>query len=78
MPTIDAAFDVHRDPAETLANDVARELGDPAWLFVERKGPSVAFHVRQAEDVAAARAAVVAPSPTSATTSSGLAGDVDT
>ena len=33
--------------------------GQPAWLFVERKGPSVAFHVRQADDVAAARAAVV-------------------
>jgi trehalose-phosphatase len=27
-------------------------------LFVERKGPSVAFHVRQAEDRVAARAAV--------------------
>ena len=32
----------------------------PAWLFVERKGPSVAFHVRQAEDRVAARAAVEA------------------
>jgi trehalose-phosphatase len=29
-------------------------------LFVERKGPSVAFHVRQADDRAAARAAVEA------------------
>ena len=38
---------------------VASELGSPSWLFVERKGPSVAFHVRQADDVAAARAAVV-------------------
>ena len=36
------------------------ELGSPPWLFVERKGPSVAFHVRQADDVVAARAAVVA------------------
>ena len=35
-------------------------LGRPAWLFVERKGPSVAFHVRQADDRAAARAAVEA------------------
>ena len=35
-------------------------LGRPAWLFVERKGPSVAFHVRQAEDRVAARAAVEA------------------
>jgi trehalose-phosphatase len=55
----DPAFDVHRDPAEVLATGVAAELGDPAWLFVERKGPSVAFHVRQADDVPAARAAVV-------------------
>ena len=55
----DAAFDVHRDPAEILASGVAAELGAPPWLFVERKGPSVAFHVRQADDVAVARAAVV-------------------
>lgn len=55
----DAAFDVHRDPAERLATGVAEALGAPPWLFVERKGPSVAFHVRQAEDVAAARAAVL-------------------
>lgn len=57
--TTDPAFDVHRDPAEVLARGVAAELGDPAWLFIERKGPSVAFHVRQADDVPAARAAVV-------------------
>ena len=55
----DPAFDVHRDPAEALASGVAAELGSPPWLFVERKGPSVAFHVRQADDVPAARAAVV-------------------
>lgn len=58
--TTDESFDVHRDPAETLAAGVAAELGAPRWLFVERKGPSVAFHVRQADDVAAARATVVA------------------
>jgi trehalose 6-phosphate phosphatase len=57
--TTDPAFDVHRDPAEALAMGVADELGEPPWLFVERKGPSVAFHVRQADDVPAARAAVV-------------------
>ena len=57
--TTDPAFDKHRDPAETLATGVASELGAPPWLFVERKGPSVAFHVRQADDVPAARAAVV-------------------
>jgi trehalose 6-phosphate phosphatase len=55
----DPTYDVHRDPAETLADGVAAELGTPPWLFVERKGPSVAFHVRQADDVPAARAAVV-------------------
>jgi trehalose 6-phosphate phosphatase len=60
IPMTDPAYDVHRDSAEILASGVASELGDPGWLFVERKGPSVAFHVRQADDVAAARAAVVA------------------
>jgi trehalose-phosphatase len=47
-------------PAEILATRVPEALGWPAWLFVERKGPSVAFHVRQADDRAAARAAVEA------------------
>ena len=55
----DPAFDAHRHPAAILAAGVVAELGSPPWLFVERKGPSVAFHVRQAEDVATARAAVV-------------------
>jgi trehalose 6-phosphate phosphatase len=53
-------FDHHLDPAERLASGVADALGHPPWLFVERKGPSVAFHVRQAGDVPAARAAVLA------------------
>jgi trehalose-phosphatase len=47
-------------PAEVLAARVPEVLGNPAWLFVERKGPSVAFHVRQAEDRMTARAAVEA------------------
>lgn len=51
-------FEAHADPAESLAAGVADALGHPRWLFVERKGPSVAFHVRQADDIAAARAAV--------------------
>lgn len=55
----DPAYDAHRHPAAILAAGVAEELGSPSWLFVERKGPSVAFHVRQADDVAAARTAVV-------------------
>lgn len=56
---VDPGFDAHLDPAERLAAGVAADLGDPSWLFVERKGPSVAFHVRQATDVDAARAEVV-------------------
>jgi trehalose 6-phosphate phosphatase len=50
--------DASIEPAEALARRVPEVLGRPAWLFVERKGPSVAFHVRQAEDRMAARAAV--------------------
>jgi trehalose 6-phosphate phosphatase len=57
--TTEPGFEDHADPAETLAAGVAAALGHPPWLFVERKGPSVAFHVRQAPDVPAARAAVV-------------------
>lgn len=57
---IEPGFETHGDPAERLAVGVADELGRPAWLFVERKGPSVAFHVRQADDIATARAAVLA------------------
>lgn len=48
------------EPAERLGTRVPELLGWPSWLFVERKGPSVAFHVRQAEDRVAARAAVEA------------------
>jgi trehalose 6-phosphate phosphatase len=58
--TTEPGFEAHADPAETLASGVAAELGHPDWLFVERKGPSVAFHVRKARDVVAARAAVLA------------------
>lgn len=46
--------------AEHFADRVPELLGRPPWLFVERKGPSVAFHVRQAEDRVAARHAVTA------------------
>jgi trehalose 6-phosphate phosphatase len=48
------------EPAEILATRVPEILGHPTWLYVERKGPSVAFHVRQADDRVAARAAVEA------------------
>jgi trehalose 6-phosphate phosphatase len=42
--------------AERLAAGLAREVGSPDWLFVEPKGPAVAFHWRQAPDRDAARA----------------------
>ena len=55
---VEPGFEAHGVTAEALASGVAEELRRPAWLFVERKGASVAFHVRQADDIPAARAAV--------------------
>ncbi len=43
-----------------LGAELHARLGRPPWLFVEDKGPSVAFHYRQAPDPAAARAALLA------------------
>jgi trehalose-phosphatase len=60
VTTFRAGHESSFEPAERLAQRVPAVLDHPAWLFVERKGPSVAFHVRQADDRAAARAAVVA------------------
>ncbi|MEX2011951.1 MAG: trehalose-phosphatase [Chloroflexota bacterium] len=47
------------EPATALGDAVAALLGPPDWLFVERKGPSVAFHFRAAADIDAARLAVI-------------------
>ncbi|HEV8488620.1 MAG TPA: trehalose-phosphatase [Candidatus Limnocylindrales bacterium] len=47
------------EPATALGDAVAANLGHPDWLFVERKGPSVAFHFRQAADPDAARLAIL-------------------
>jgi trehalose-phosphatase len=58
--TIQPGHEAALEPAERLATRVPEILGRPSWLFVERKGPSVAFHVRQADDRMAARAAVEA------------------
>jgi trehalose 6-phosphate phosphatase len=58
--TFEAGYERSLEPAERLAARVPELLGRPPWLFVERKGPSVAFHVRQAEDRVVARAAVQA------------------
>ncbi len=60
VTTFRAGHDASYEPAAVLAARVPEVLGRPAWLFVERKGPSVAFHVRQADDRVAARAAVEA------------------
>jgi trehalose 6-phosphate phosphatase len=60
LTTFRAGHEASHEPAALLAERVPKVLGRPPWLFVERKGPSVAFHVRQAEDRVAARAAVEA------------------
>ena len=50
----------HHAVARRLAADVGRLLGDAAWLYVEPKGSSVAFHFRAADDLVAARARILA------------------
>ncbi len=54
----EAGFDGHVPAAEALAAGVGGRLGYPTWLYVESKGPSVAFHFRGAADRDAARDAV--------------------
>ena len=60
VTTVRAGHAASEETAAALATRVPELLGHPAWLFVERKGPSVAFHVRQAPDPATARALVQA------------------
>lgn len=50
----------HHATARRLGDEVERMLGDAAWLYVEPKGPSVAFHFRAADDAPAARARILA------------------
>jgi trehalose 6-phosphate phosphatase len=57
---VDPALSEFSAPTEVLARGVAERLGRPDWLFVELKGPSVAFHFRQARDADAAREQVLA------------------
>ena len=46
--------------AGLVADAVMRRLGHPEWLFLETKGPTVAFHYRQAPDPDAAHGELVA------------------
>ena len=55
----DAGLEPFVPGASALGRAVARELGHPPWLFVEDKGPSVAFHFRQAPNPEQARAALL-------------------
>jgi trehalose 6-phosphate phosphatase len=55
---LDEGLSAFAAPARQLGAAVARRLGSPNWLFVEDKGPAVAFHFRAAEDGAAARGLV--------------------
>lgn len=52
---VESALAHYVEPAAAIARAVVERLGRPAWLFVELKGPSVAFHFRQARDQDAAR-----------------------
>jgi len=48
--TVDGALDPLADHARALGRAVAAALGEPDWLFIEDKGPSVALHYRAAPD----------------------------
>jgi trehalose 6-phosphate phosphatase len=56
--SLDDAMAAFSGPAGVLGESVARRLGRPAWLYVEDKGPAVAFHFRAAPDGEAARVLV--------------------
>jgi trehalose 6-phosphate phosphatase len=55
---LDSGLSSFAEPARLLAAAVLRRLGSPPWVFVESKGPAVAFHYRAAADGEAARVLV--------------------
>lgn len=56
---VDPALEQYVEPATSIGDAVASALGRPDWLYVEPKGPAIAFHFRQAPDPDAARIAVI-------------------
>ena len=61
QPALRARTDAARRLADAVAAAVAARLGHqrpPDWLFVEDKGPAVAFHYRNAPDTAEAHRVV--------------------
>lgn len=50
----------HAAASRRLGDEVGRLLADADWLYVEPKGPSVAFHYRTADDPDAARDRILA------------------
>jgi trehalose-phosphatase len=56
---VEASLQRWVEPAAAITRAVADRLGNPEWLFLEPKGPTVAFHFRQAPDAAAAKVAVI-------------------
>jgi trehalose 6-phosphate phosphatase len=55
-----AELDPHAAASRRLGDEVGRLLADADWLYVEPKGPSVAFHYRTADDPAEARSRILA------------------
>ena len=61
LPVVHAARHAgHAAASRRLGDDVGELLADAEWLYVEPKGPSVAFHYRTADDPEAARARILA------------------
>ncbi len=61
LPVVQAGgHAAHAAASRRLGDDVGHLLADAEWLYVEPKGPSVAFHYRTADDPSAARARILA------------------